>query len=249
MDPRDDARTVLEDFSFAPIRSSPKIRSPRTVSDTHGNAENPRPPDERGPNPPMNILDAAGEIAAFLEKYKIPYVILGGLAVQYHGEPRFTHDVDLMVLVPPEKTERFLDLILNTFRPRTSDAKSFAVKNRVLLIFSRDRIPIDVSFGIPGYEEDVIRRAVRYAPRKGRAFNLISAEDLIIHKCVAGRPRDLEDVENILTHKRLKIDLRYLRNWLREFGEFIDEHDVLGHFETALKKARRRLDGHRRGKK
>jgi len=190
----------------------------------------------------MNILDAAGEIASFLEKHKIPYAVLGGLAVQFHGEPRFTHDVDLMVLVSPEKTESFIDRTLAAFQPRISDAKSFAVKNRVLLVLSKDRTPIDISFGIPGYEEDVIKRSVRHSPRKGLSYNLISAEDLIIHKCVAGRPRDLEDVESILIHKGLKVDVSYLRRWLGEFASLIDEHDVLGHFETALNKARRKLN-------
>ena len=116
------------------------------------------------------------------------------------------------------------------------------------MIYSRDGIPIDMSFGIPGYEEEVLRRTIRYAPRKGLIINLIGAEDLIVHKCVAGRARDLEDVENILIHRRMKLDVKYIRKWLGDFAPLIDEHDVLGYFEMALKKARMLLAG-RKGKK
>jgi hypothetical protein len=58
-----------------------------------------------------------------------------------------------------------------------------------------------------------------------------SVEDLIIHQVFAGRPRDLEDVRGILL-KNSKLDLTYLRRWLREFdrsaGEgFLDRFEKL----------------------
>ena len=38
----------------------------------------------------MNLLQAAAEIARFLEDQGIPYFIIGGLALQYWDEPRLT---------------------------------------------------------------------------------------------------------------------------------------------------------------
>ena len=43
-----------------------------------------------------------------------------------------------------------------------------------------------------------------------------SPEDLIIHKIIAGRPRDLEDIRNILV-KNPGIDRDYILYWLNEF--------------------------------
>ena len=74
-----------------------------------------------------------------------------------------------------------------------------------------------------------------------RPVRLISAEDLIIYKCVAGRPRDVEDVERILLHQHLALDLRYIRRWLRAFAPVVDGHDVSGIFERALRKTRAAL--------
>lgn len=46
-----------------------------------------------------------------------------------------------------------------------------------------------MTLGLPGYEESVIARAVGYDLGGGRGVRLCSAEDLIVHKAVAGRKR------------------------------------------------------------
>ncbi|MEP9411414.1 MAG: nucleotidyl transferase AbiEii/AbiGii toxin family protein [Candidatus Brocadia sp.] len=39
------------------------------------------------------------EIHEFLTREGIPYVLIGGIALQWWGEPRFTRDVDIAILV------------------------------------------------------------------------------------------------------------------------------------------------------
>ena len=73
-------------------------------------------------------------------------------------------------------------------------------------------------------------------------MRLIEPEDLIIHKCVAGRPRDLEDVEGILIRQRLRLDLDRIRRWLGALREVVDSHDPLSLFEGAVEKAQRSLN-------
>ncbi len=72
-------------------------------------------------------------------------------------------------------------------------------------------------------------------------LRLIGAEDLVIHKCVAGRPRDLEDVEAILIRQRLNLHLDTVRKWLEAFREVVDSHDPLELFEQILSKAQQDL--------
>jgi hypothetical protein len=47
-------------------------------------------------------------------------------------------------------------------------------------------------------------------------------EDLIIHKIVAGRPRDLEDVKTVLI-KNPEVDIKYIRHWLRKLASALKE--------------------------
>ncbi len=189
----------------------------------------------------MTLLQAAAEIAAFLDERSIDYVILGGLAVQHWGEPRTTHDIDVTVMVPQERLEEFAQEILQRFRPRLPDALGFALRHRVLLVESTSGVPIDISLGIPGYEEEVMRRAVRVSLPGGVSVRFISAEDLLVHKCVAGRVRDQEDIERILIRQRLQLDFEYIRRWLHDFVPLVSTHDVVAIFEEALRKARQAL--------
>ena len=122
-----------------------------------------------------------------------------------------------------------------------ADALSFAKKYRVLLVRTSSVVAVDIALGIPGYEEEALRRASKVSFNRLPPISILSAEDLIIHKCVAGRPRDIEDVERVLLRQRVKLDLRYIRNWLREFADIIDAHDPRAIFEGALKKARHLL--------
>ena len=190
----------------------------------------------------MSLLEVAAEIAEFLESRQVQYVILGGLAVQHWGEPRTTRDVDVTVLAAPGQFEAFVNEALKKFRPRLEDARSFALQHRVLLVSTHEGIPIDISLGIPGYENEVMRRAVSVFFLGSRSVRLISAEDLIIHKCVAGRPRDREDVERVLIRQRLTVDMGYIRRWLQDFAPLVDTHDVRTIFEEASQTARRALD-------
>lgn len=185
----------------------------------------------------MGPLQAAAQVARWLERQGIRYFLIGGIALQHWGEPRLTHDVGVTVLVAPEELEAFLEAALRAFRPRHPDAREFARKHRVLLVETADGVPIDISLGIPGYEEEAWThsRPVRF-PKVGR-LRLASAEDLIIHKCVAGRPRDAEDVENILIRQRLRVDVERIRFWLQAFREVVEGHDPLAMFEEALRRA------------
>jgi predicted nucleotidyltransferase len=185
----------------------------------------------------MSVLDTAAKIASFLDEQRISYAIIGGLAVQYWGEARTTRDVDIVVLVSPDETESFLKTTIREFQPRLHDAVSFAQTNRMLLISDTTGTPIDISLGISGYEEEALRRAIVVTLPGKRSIRVISPEDLIIHKCIAGRSRDREDVERILVRQKLKVDQGYIRQWLNEFGALIEDHDVVEVFEAALERA------------
>jgi predicted nucleotidyltransferase len=189
----------------------------------------------------MNLPQAATELGQFLERRGIRYFVIGGFALQQWGEPRLTRDVDVTVLVHTEDLEPFVDAVLEKFAPRIPDARGFALRHRVVLVQVAG-VPVDLSLGIPGYEDEAWERAVWVEfPGMGR-LRLVGPEDLIIHKCVAGRPRDVEDVEGVLVRQQLKLDLDLVRVWLDEFRPVVDTHDPRDAFENALARAERALE-------
>lgn len=193
----------------------------------------------------MNLqVETAWRLHQFLSERKIPYVIIGGFAVQRWGQPRLTRDVDLTILVPAGREELVLREILKSFQGRVDDALQFALVHRVLPVRVPGGSEADITLGLPGYEESVVARGVDYGLDAGRTVRLCSAEDLIIHKAVAGRPQDLMDIEGIVARQRDRLDLIYLRRWLGEFSALLDDLEVAQRFERAWEEYLKRSKSH-----
>ena len=180
-------------------------------------------------------LKTIREVHEFLTREGIPYALIGGIALQWWGEPRFTRDVDVTILVNLGEEEKVIKKILSVFSARIPDAMEFALRNRICLIRGKEDYEVDISLGIPGYEEEVMRRAVECKLEKGHIVKICSAEDLIIHKTVAGRPRDLADIESVIMRQGKKLDAVYLRKWLKEFSDVLEMPEILERFERPLK--------------
>lgn len=177
--------------------------------------------------------DAAWEVHQILDELNIPYAIIGGLAVQNWGEARYTKDVDLTIIVPIEAQETILQALSNRLQLRHPDALEFARVNRILLAQTSDGISVDISLGLPGYEDEMVARAVDYVIKPGKTIPMCSAEDLIIHKLVAGRPQDIRDIQGVIIRQAPTLDLHYIRHWLKIFAEWLEGDDVINRFEQA----------------
>jgi hypothetical protein len=81
-------------------------------------------------------------------------------------------------------------------------------------------IRIDFIFSLSAYEQEALKHAHR-VPVGHVEVCFGSVEDLIIHKMVAGRPRDLEDVRGILL-KKPALDSDYIEHRLSEFDRSLD---------------------------
>ncbi len=176
---------------------------------------------------------AAEAIHEILSELEVPYAIIGGMAVQHWGEARYTGDLDLTVFVPIEDQEAFLVTISNRLVPRREGALEFAQKHRIFLAQTGSGFPVDISLGLPGYEEGMVSNAVDYKTGSGAIVRFCSAEDLIIHKLIAGRPQDIRDIQGIIIRRASSLDLPYIRQWLKIFSEWLESDDVIDRFEQA----------------
>ena len=68
----------------------------------------------------MTRLEAALlEVVAILEEWKIPYMLIGGLAVAQWGEPRATLDVDITLWVEADQFETMVAKLASRLAPRS----------------------------------------------------------------------------------------------------------------------------------
>jgi len=80
------------------------------------------------------ILFALEEINTFLKANRVEFCLIGGLAVQIRGEPRFTSDIDICLLSNLETQEDIINLILKNFDAIVDDPKELALSAQLIPI-------------------------------------------------------------------------------------------------------------------
>ncbi|MFC1824632.1 nucleotidyl transferase AbiEii/AbiGii toxin family protein [Thermodesulfobacteriota bacterium] len=169
------------------------------------------------------------KIASELDQRKIPYMVIGGQAVLLYGEPRLTRDIDITLGVTTERLDDVIGAAKNSGLKTMVDPNTFTMKTMVLPCqSSATDIRVDFIFSFSPYEQQAMDH-VRIVQMGDGEVKFASPEDLIIHKVFAGRPRDLEDVKNVLL-KNSDVDIEYIRHWLQELSAAMEE-PYLARFE------------------
>jgi len=160
-------------------------------------------------------------VARSLEAASLPYMVIGGQALLVHGEPRLTKDIDITLGVDIDSLELVKEAALSAgLKILPEDDQAFVRDTHVLpTIEPSTGIRVDLIFSFTPYERQAIGRAVS-VHIGGEDVMFASAEDVIIHKLFAGRPRDLEDVRSILI-KKPEVDAGYIVRWLAQFDQAV----------------------------
>lgn len=159
-----------------------------------------------------------------LLKQRIPYMIIGGQAVLVYGEPRLTKDVDITLGIGIEGLDKIKDIVETlAFKSLVKKIREFVKKTMVFPVLDEESgIRVDFIFSFSPYEKQAIKRAVGI--KIGRTeVKFATLEDVVIHKIVAGRARDIEDVKSILL-KNPNYDVLYIEKWLGEFDKSLNEN-------------------------
>jgi hypothetical protein len=151
------------------------------------------------------------EIFRGLNQAGIDYLVVGGLAVNFHGIPRMTYDLDLMLLLEQDNILKMVDLLTQWgYRSRAPvDPRELAdsVKRRSWVTekgmkafsFSNPSSPvgeIDLVIEIPLPYEQLKIRSIHIAV-EGTSIPVVALDDLIAIKEKSGRWQDLMDVDHL----------------------------------------------------
>ena len=151
-------------------------------------------------------------------------MVIGGQAVLLYGEPRLTKDIDITLGVGVDHLDRLKAIVSRLGLKYLTDRVDDFVKETMVLpvIDQKSGIRIDFIFSFSPYERQAIERA-RDISFGRTPVKFASLEDVIIHKMIAERPRDLEDVQSILL-KNPRYDSQYIEKWLSEFDTALDKN-------------------------
>lgn len=181
------------------------------------------------------LIKPLKSLQQLLERFGERGVIIGGIATGFLGRPRFTVDLDAIFLASVKDIPQILDLAkAEGIEPRTRDAIEFAKKSRVLLLRHNDSgVNIDISLGILPFEEEVIERSFLHDAGL-LSVRLPTPEDLIILKAIAHRPKDLLDIQEVVTNNP-NLDLSRIEYWVKSFAELLETPELWGQIEKILK--------------
>ena len=170
----------------------------------------------------MTFAEILTTVITALDGAGVPYMITGSLASSYHGEPRATRDVDIVIDPDPDALERLVDLVHNA---------GYYVDREVARTALADRTQFN-AIGSDASKVDFIIRKERpfsveeFARREpadllGTAGFLTTAEDLILAKLewakATGSERQLRDVAGIVAIGH-SLDEDYIERWASVLG-------------------------------
>ncbi len=149
----------------------------------------------------MNSNPDFSDLLKILNEFNVRYLLVGGYAVMYFTEPRFTKDFDIWVEPTKENARKVWDALAKYGAPleqvRLADFYNKELIYQIGIAPNR----IDVMMDVPGLEFQSAwsnRVIGRYADT---TLNILNIDELIIAKQTSGREQDLLDLKNLLKAK------------------------------------------------
>jgi hypothetical protein len=167
--------------------------------------------------------DFLDRMIAKLSAARIPFMLVGSLAASYHGHPRSTFDIDLVVDADEEALCRFA----------RSLGEGYYVDEESIREAVRSRSAFNIIDEKSGFKADVIVRKDRPFSRTefgrrqrvrimDREVEVATPEDVILSKLewskIGASERQFEDALQVARTQGHNLDLPYLEKWSRELG-------------------------------
>jgi len=162
-------------------------------------------------------------------------MVIGGQAVLLYGEPRLTKDIDIITLgAGVDELDTIVSIVRDlSLKILVDTFEDFVKKTMVLPVMDeKSGIRIDFIFSFSTYEQQAIERAKK-VKISNTYVKFASLEDVIIHKMIAGRARDIEDIKSMLL-KNPKCRNQYIIKWLKAFDNSLGTNFIKS-FKQILK--------------
>ena len=173
----------------------------------------------------MSLSQFLTRLARVLEQVQVPWMLSGSLASAFHGTPRSTQDVDIIVVLTRER----LGALLAALPEDVYYVSDTAAREALARAGQFNVIDLET-----GWKADLILR-------KPRPFSLVefgrrverqimgvrvpvcTPEDIILSKLewaqkMGGSERQLGDARGVLELRRAELDFAYLEHWATELG-------------------------------
>ncbi len=153
-----------------------------------------------------------------LNEKEIRYIVVGGIAVNLHGIPRMTYDIDILLDLEDKNLKKFITLLKGWgFKPKVpvkimdfakKDKREDWIKNKHMKAFNLVNpkwaiSEIDVVIDSP-VDYDKALKKLKHISLQGVSIPVISIDDLIKMKRITDREQDKSDIKYLRKLKNEK---------------------------------------------
>ena len=148
----------------------------------------------------MNVFEEFKRLVSELEKQAVRYVLVGGVAMAFYTEPRFTRDIDLLVDSEDfRKTKGILEEhgYFESASPWTFPNVAIELHRFLKVVMNEeDEMLIDILVARNEEVRRIIRNAVEAESEEGKVM-LANKRDLIWLKRARSSKQDQADIEKL----------------------------------------------------
>ena len=145
----------------------------------------------------MSLPPDFSEFLKLLNCHHVDYLLVGGFAVGFHGYPRATSDMDIWVSQSPENAGRVVAAIRAFGFDTPNLTEDLFLQRRRIVRMGHPPVRIEVMNEIDGVTFEECRPAAILAFLDGIQVPIISLADLKRNKLASGRPKDIDDLQQL----------------------------------------------------
>lgn len=179
------------------------------------------------------VLDTLRHAWLTLQPFNAPMAVMGGLALAAWEHVRATRDVDLLIGIEFSQSDELLRrLAAAGFRAkRNPPMLTLGNLRLVQLLYEPPGTLLDLQVDLLLAESEyhrtaLSRRVATRLPGLDVELFVLTCEDLILHKLLAGRILDRADCAALLAANRHTLDRPYLVRWSKDLGVAAELSDV-----------------------
>ena len=143
----------------------------------------------------MEIQKDFKELLGLFNAHKVEYIVVGGYALAFHGAPRFTGDIDLLVKPDIKNAQRILAALKDFGFASLNLGESDFVGLGNVIQLGVPPIRIDIMTSLTGVDWENAQAGKVAADYGGVAVHFLGKKEYIINKKAIGRKKDLADLE------------------------------------------------------
>ena len=143
----------------------------------------------------MGINSDLREFVRLLNLNNVEYIIVGAYALAYHGAPRYTGDIDLLIKMGRKNASRIVTAINEFgFASLGLTEEDFLEPNMVIQL-GQPPFRIDILTSITSVSWTEAERGAEFGEYEGLKVRYLGKQEYIKNKKALGRKKDLADIE------------------------------------------------------